>query len=267
MKANTIVTGDDIEMSYFSFGTGDRAFVILPGLDVKSVLISAKAVEAAYRSFADDYTVYVFDRRSNLPDVYSIRRMADDTAAAMRELGIRDADVFGASQGGMIAQYLAIDAPELVHAMALGSTAAYCTDILLNTCRDWIQLAEKRDITALTADFIDRLYSENTIRQYRDFLVHMNDSVSDRDIGRFLILTQSVFGFDAREELKKVQCPSLIIGVENDLALGTEASRELADLLGGELYIYGDEYAHCVFDEAPDYKQRLLDFFRAHEAK
>ena len=41
------------------------------------------------------------------------KEMAADYAAAMAELGIADADVLGISQGGMIAQHLAIDHPHM----------------------------------------------------------------------------------------------------------------------------------------------------------
>lgn len=264
MKTDTVITKDSIEMSYFSFGRGERAFVILPGIDVKSVLLAAKSVETAYSCFADDYTGYVFDRRKNLPERYTIRQMADDTAAVMKEIGIKNADVFGASQGGMMAQYLAIDHPGLVHALVLGSTAAYSNPTITKTCEKWVDYANARNITGLTADFIDRLYSENTIRRFRDFLIHMNDGVSDADMDRFIILAQAMTGFDTRSELNKIQCPTLVIGVENDLAVGDDASQELADILQCELYLYGSEYAHCVFDEAPDYKQRLMDFYQKY---
>ena len=50
MKTDTVIT-KGIEMPYITFGTGERAFVILPGLSVKSVLFSAKAIEAAYTCF------------------------------------------------------------------------------------------------------------------------------------------------------------------------------------------------------------------------
>ena len=264
MKTDTVITKDNVEIPYFSFGSGERTMVILPGLDVKSVLLAAKSVEAAYRCFADDWTVYVFDRRKIIPAGYSIREMAADTAAMMHQLGIGAADVFGASQGGMIAQYLAADHPELVHSVVLGSSTARCNEVIGATCEKWIAYAEKRDITGLTGDFIDRLYSDNTIKQFRDFLMHMNDHVSAEDLDRFIILAKSIFGFDAREDLKKVSCPALVIGAEKDLAVGGEAAYELAELLGCELYVYGREYGHCVFDEAPDYKQRLLDFYHKH---
>ncbi len=263
MRTDTVIT-KGIEMSYFSFGEGERAFVILPGIGIKSVLTAAKAIEAAYRGLAGNHTVYVFDRRRNLPEKYSVREMAADTAAVMRELGISDADVFGASQGGMMAQYLAANDPDLVHTLVLGSTSAYGNDVICATVKSWTGYARARDLTGLTADFIDRLYSENTIKQYRDFLIHMNDNVSDEELDRFIILAETIYDFDARSVADRIQCPTLVIGVEDDLAVGGDASREIADLLGCELYMYGNEYGHCVFDEAPDYKQRLTEFFDKH---
>ena len=66
MKIETAFV-NDIEMPYFSFGTGERAFIILPGDSAKSITISARAIEAAYKQFGEKYTVYAFDRRRNMP--------------------------------------------------------------------------------------------------------------------------------------------------------------------------------------------------------
>lgn len=259
MIIDKVIT-NGIEMSYFSFGEGDRSFVILPGVDTKSVLLSAKAVEAAYRAFAGEYTVYVFDRRDNMPDGYTVRQMADDTAEVMRYLGIAGANVFGASQGGMMAMCIAIYHPELVSRLVLGSTSAVIEKHNPGTDR-WISLAESRDMPALTGDFIDNLYSESTIGKYKDLLLHMNDTVTDRDIERFIIQVKAIDGFDVFDELDKIKCPTLVIGVEGDKVIPPECSRRMAEKIGCELYMYGTEYGHCVFDEAPDYKQRIMDFF------
>ena len=77
-----------------------------------------------YRTFLKEYTMYVIDKKEVIPNGYTIREMADDVAAVMDELSIRIADVFGVSQGGMIAQYLAIDYPSLVNKLVLGVTAS-----------------------------------------------------------------------------------------------------------------------------------------------
>lgn len=62
-----------------------------------------------YRIFAKDFKVYLFDRRTDVLAGITVRDLAMDIAMAMDTLEITDADRFGVSQGGMIAQYLAID--------------------------------------------------------------------------------------------------------------------------------------------------------------
>lgn len=259
MFTDTVHVGD-ISMRYFSFGEGERAFVILPGIDTKSVILSAKAVEAAYRDFGARYKVYCFDRRLDMPEGYTIRAMASDTAAVMRALSISGADIFAASQGGMIAMCLALDHPDLVHALVLGSTAACSDPAIEDGTAEWIRLAEARDMTALTEDFITRLYSPQTIGKYKDLLIHMNDNVTDEDIRRFIIQAKALCGYDIRPELPQISCPVLAIGCLGDKVLPARCSEEIARLTGGELYLYGEEFGHCVFDEVPDYKQRIMDF-------
>lgn len=255
-----------IEIEYFSFGTGKRPFIILPGVSARSVMLSEMTIRSAYRVFEDLYTVYVFDRRRNMPDPYPVRRMAADTAEVMRALGIRDADVFGASQGGMMAMCIAIDNPELVHKIALGSTAAYADEYVIGWTRRWVELAESGDITALTSELIDCLFSEKTIGRYKDFLIHMNDGITEDDLRRFIIQTQAIDGYNITDELDRIKCPAFVIGAEGDKLLSADYSRYIAEKLGCPLYLYGGDYGHCVFDEAPDYKQRLMNFFQPDEA-
>ena len=66
MQIETVKT-EMFSMDYFRFGHGKETLVILPGLSVQSVMGFADAVAEAYQMFADDYTVYVFDRRKELP--------------------------------------------------------------------------------------------------------------------------------------------------------------------------------------------------------
>ena len=113
------------EMEYLRFGEGKKTLVILPGLSIQSVMGAADAVAAAYQSLEDSYTIYVFDRRAELPSPYTVRDMARDTAEAFAALGLRKVCLFGASQGGMIALVLAVEHPELVGKMVLGSSSAH----------------------------------------------------------------------------------------------------------------------------------------------
>lgn len=53
----------------------------------------------------------------------TIKNWAEDTAALLTHLGITDADVFGYSSGSQVALQLAVDHPELVRKLVLGSVA------------------------------------------------------------------------------------------------------------------------------------------------
>ena len=68
IKIETVKT-EDFSMDFFRFGEGERTLVILPGLSVQSVMGAADAVAEAYRSLTDRFTIYVFDRRRELPAV------------------------------------------------------------------------------------------------------------------------------------------------------------------------------------------------------
>ena len=118
MTIETVKT-DTFTMDYLCFGHGRDPLVILPGLSVQSVMGLGDLIAEAYQTLTEDYTVYLFDRRKDLPAVYPIREMARDTAEAIRSLGLSKVALFGASQGGMIAMALAAEHPELVSKLVL----------------------------------------------------------------------------------------------------------------------------------------------------
>ncbi|MFI5695147.1 alpha/beta fold hydrolase [Kribbella sp. NPDC051586] len=61
---------------------------------------------------------------SDKPDeVYSTRGFAQDVVAVLDALELNNADVYGTSMGGRVAQWLAIDHPERVDALVLGCTS------------------------------------------------------------------------------------------------------------------------------------------------
>jgi 3-oxoadipate enol-lactonase len=258
-QTGTAAVGD-MQMDYAVFGTGSRTLVILPGLAIHSVMSAADAVASAYQEFTGEYTVYVFERASRISDGYSVRDMARDTALAMQSLGIEKADIFGASMGGMIAQYMAIDYPQMVSKLILGSTQSRANAAAAQVLEGWIALAEKRDEQALLASFADSVYSQATLAVYREMLITSNAGITEDEYNRFIILANACRQFDCYEELSKIQCPVLVLGSEGDRVLTADASREIAEALNCEIYIYPDTYGHAVYDEAADYKDRMLTF-------
>ena len=251
------------EMDYFCFGSGKTPFVMLPGLSVKPVIHSAEGVASAYRLFADDFTVYCFERTKFLNENYTIEMLADDTAEAMEALGLSGVCLFGTSQGGMMAQYIAAKHPSLVKKLLLASTCARLFPAAEAVMGQWIKNAQSGDTERFLDDFIDVLYGKAFGEKFGEFIRLAHRDVTDADFERFMLLGKSCGVLDTRALLGQIRCPSLVIGAVNDRVLTAEASLEIAQLLGCPCYFYGAEYGHCVFDEAPDYKQRIYDFFTA----
>ena len=258
------VKTDDFEMQYFRFGSGEQVFVILPGISIQSVMASAQLVADAYADFAADYTVYVFDRREVLPPVYTVRDMARDTAAAMKALGLENIYLFGASQGGMMALVIAIEYPELVKKMVLGSTSAHIRDDQYASLAGWAEKARARDGVGLFLDFGQAIYPPEMYTQFKDALVTAGESVTEEEFDRFIILAEGTRGFNVADQLHKIQCPVLAIGVYEDAVLDSDATMEIAEKLDErsdfQLFMYIG-YGHAAFDTAPDYRARMRRFF------
>ena len=243
------------EFPYIRFGTGKKNLVKVAGMNMTGLAGLGEPVSEMYRDYVKEYTVYVFDRLRVLPDDASVRSMAQDTAEAMRALGIEKADVMGASQGGMIALYLAIDHPELVHALIPCSSCCYQNEVGKETFSVWSALADQMDGNGIYRDFFARVY---TVPNEAALALCLDTSTDDQ-CRRFGILARACYNFDCRDELAKVQCPVLVLGSAHDRVLGSASSPDLAERLGCECFLYQD-YGHAVYDEAPDFRQRMLEF-------
>ncbi len=263
IQIETVKT-DAFSMDYFRFGQGEKSMVILPGLSVQSVMGFADMVADAYKVLAEDYTVYLLDRRKEMPDAYTVHDMAKDTAEAIRALGIKKVNLFGASQGGMIAMVMAMQQPDLVEKLVLGSTSACIDESQFQTVEKWIDLAKEGKKEELYLSFGEAVYPKAVYEQSKELMIEAAKTVTDEDLKRFIIQAEGMRGFDVKDNLDKIACPVLVIGDMDDQVLSAYASLQIAENLpnqeGVVLYMY-NSYGHSAYDFAPDYKERLLNFF------
>ena len=250
---------DGVNMDCAVFGNGNKALVMLPGLSTRGVKGAALSLAYMYRIFARDYRVYVFDRKAIIPEGYTVADIAEDVAKGMNALGISRADVFGVSQGGMIAQYLAINHPNLVRKLVLGVTLSRNNETVRSVVGDWIRMAETGDYRSFVIDMFERMYSEAYLKRYRWLFPIFSRMGRPRDGVRFVRLAKACFTCDAYDKLDRIQCPTLVIGGRRDQVVTGEASMEIAERLGCAVHMY-DGLGHAAYEEAKDFNQRVLDF-------
>lgn len=260
----SIVTlqNNGISMRCLRFGKPDaQPFVIIPGLALKSVIGQSALIEAQYKSIAEEYEVYVLDRRTDIPETYSISDMADDTISALEMLKLRNAAVCGVSQGGMIAQEIAVRRPDLVGKLILCSTSAHIPETAADILDKWSELAENKNRTELIMSFADNIYTSAYCEKYHNVFIEFAGSVTDDELQRFVIMAKGCKGFDMRKKLVSIKAPVLVIGAEQDKLFGSKTAEELAKSTNGRLKVYPNE-AHAVYDENPDVITQIRSFLQ-----
>ena len=261
IKIQTVKT-DGFSMNYFKFGNGGKIFVILPGLSVQSVMNAADVIAESYGVIAREFTVYVFDRRNELPEHYSVSDMADDTAKVFDALALKNVYLFGASQGGMIGLTMAIKYPSLIKKLMLGSSCARVTDSQKKAVEKWIAAAESRDGVKLSLETAGDIYPKETFEQYKGVFEKNGKNVTGEEMERFIILAKGIKDFDVTHRLGEIRCPVIAIGSSDDMVL-SGATKELIRLFSDKpdfRYHLYSSYGHAAYDTAPDFKQKLLAF-------
>ena len=252
------------QMDYIRFGRGDRHLVMLPGLGdaLRSVRGTALPMALMYRIFGKRFTVWMFSRKQPLKTGCTTRDLARDQAEAMDALGIGKADIFGVSMGGMIAQWLAVDHPEKVHKLVLAVTCARPNPILRESVEEWMAYARQDDPAGFMDSNLRRIYSEGYYRKNKWMAPVVGRLTKPKSYDRFFIQSNACLTHDAYERLGSIHVPVFVIGGERDLALGAEASREIAaGIPGAKLHMY-PQWGHGAYEEAKDFNSLVLEFLR-----
>lgn len=249
-------------VDYIRFGNGSKTLVMIPGVGdgLKTVKGMALPFAILYRSLAKEFTVYVFSRRRILTKGTTTRDMAEDLNSAMEALGLTSALVVGVSQGGMIAQWLAIDHPDKVGKLVLTVTLSRPNPTAQSVIDGWIEMADRGDYKGIMVDTAERSYSEKRLKQARLEYRLLGSVGKPRSFYRFQIQAASCLTHDAYDQLDRITCPTLVIGGKEDKIVTGQASVEMAERIPNcELYMY-DGLGHGLYEEAPDFLKRVAEF-------
>ena len=252
----SIPSGD---LNYISFGKGKRNLIIIQGLNVRDIKGAGASLALMYKMFAKNYKVWFFDRREVVKDGLTNWDLAEDIYDAMNTLNIDSADVFGVSQGGMIAMALALEHPDCVSKLVLGVTSARANENIKRVVSRWINCARNKDAFTINQETFSLMYTEQYLKKYKLFMPLLVRMIKPRNFDRFAILASAILDFDCYNRLKEIQCPVLVLGGAQDKITTGEASVEIAEKLNCKIHMYS-EYGHAAYEEAKDFNRRVYEF-------
>jgi pimeloyl-ACP methyl ester carboxylesterase len=221
--------------------------------------------------FAADYFVIVPDHRgtgrsTHTLEGHSTAQLAADMASLLAHLGVGPAHVVGASTGGAIAQYMALDHPEAVRTLTLSSTWARFDAFTRaefqarrKMAAEWSR-AELYPAYALFL-FSPRFWRENTqsVQAWVDRAVNHPEQPGDREIA--LARIDMIMAHDTHARLGEIRHPTLVICADLNLCTPLPLSEELAQgVSDAELVVIRDA-GELVDIERPDEFFRIVGTF------
>lgn len=216
--------------------------------------------ETLLKELEKKYCLILFDNRGagrtqNTAGFYSISQFAGDAAALLRFLEIEQAHVFGISMGGMIAQELAIQYPELVDKLILGCTGPGSKKgkfIYPGGLWFLIRHARKRPF-GINDLLLQLLFSKDTSHftpEHKEFI---------RRIKRYPITTLvrwkqfwAVLRFNRFDHLAQIKHPTLVMTGSRDFLMPARNSSILAGQIPNSMLVSLKDCSHAFLSDAPD---------------
>lgn len=257
---------EDTSIDYVEFGKGEKPLILIAGLGDGLRTMKGLAIPFTflYKKFAKDYRVYVFSRRNKMREAFTTRDMAQDILYAMDTLHIKKADFIGVSQGGMLAQWCAIDAPEKVNKLVLVVTYAKSNEMTVDLIHRWKNMALHNQFSELMKDNVRFMYSDAYIRRNLWITPLIASFTKPKNFDRFLVMADACITHDASSQVEKIKAETLILGGEKDKTVGIEGSYELHKKIeNSKLYVY-PQWGHALYEEAKDFNDRILAFLKGN---
>jgi pimeloyl-ACP methyl ester carboxylesterase len=252
-------------LPYFCIGDGPKNLVIFGGLDFDHKPPSGmmlRMVTAYFKRLADGYKVYVVSRKPNLPTGYSMRDMSEDYATMIKdELG-GPVDLMGLSTGGSIAQYFAVDHPDLVRHLVLAMAGYRLTDEGKDLQRQVGDLARQRKWRAAYSKQIVGVYRRGIKKPIFRLLMWLFGAIgAPDDPSDGLVEIEAEDGHDFKDRLAEIHVPTLVIGGEEDYfyPIGETAT----GIPDARLILYKELGHNTVFDHNRQFSEDILAFLRS----
>ena len=254
----------------FNAGAGGQPLLMIMGLS---------GVKEDWRdlpeALAADRPVAIFDNRgmgeSDVPDgPYTMDQLAGDAEAVLDALAWPQAHVMGISMGGMIAQTLALRAPERIGRLVLGCTSdsgrfAPAPDRAVMSAMMPVAGTTPQEAAARA---LAVNYTPEWIAQDRDRFQALVDEATRyrRRAKGMLAQAQAIGRFHAAEALARLTQPALVIhGTADQLIPFPNGERLSGRLSGGRLAALPD-CGHLFWHMAPARSQALIRGFLAEAA-
>jgi 3-oxoadipate enol-lactonase len=223
------------------------------------------------QAFSAAHRTVVFDNRdvgqsSMAEDEYEVADMARDALALADHLGLETFHLLGVSMGGMIAQEVALQAPERVRTFTVAVSIAAGGAYARRTAEVWgarvAQISQEQHVDELMLlNHSEGFYENPDMVEFIRTAMLNNPHPQPADA--FARQLAACSRHDTRDRLGSLSMPTHVIGGEYDILLPVWKSRELAELIpGSKLTILPAAPHGLSLERADEFNAAVLEFIR-----
>jgi pimeloyl-ACP methyl ester carboxylesterase len=259
-----------VHLPYLEVGDpAGRPVVLVPGLTdgiapvtepiTRAMLADVPLPILRYRGLA-------LSHRFPAEAVLTTRDLAADLAGALEVLIDQPAVLVCHSMGGMVAQHLAADRPDLVAAMILSATVPRADTILRRVLADWSRVVRVGDAAAYAKLAIAASYT-GVERDRRTALVVADPPapLPAEAIARHLALSHACATHDALDRLGAVRAPTLVLAGEHDPVAPPHQGARLAAGIADATFEVFHGLSHGFPEQDPEgFTRRATRFLELH---
>ena len=221
---------------------------------------------------AQRYRTIAFDNRGvGLSDVppgpYSIATMASDAAAVLDAADVFDANIFGISMGGMIAQEFALQQPARVRSLILGCTASG-GPAAVRAEPEAIQMLMRREkmspeqAAEVAVPFI---YDPTTARARIDEDLAIRRPWFPSPEG-YAAQLQRILGWESYSRINQIVAPTLVIHGEADRLVPPGNAKLIAERIPGAKLVMIPHASHLFFTDQTEVSHHAILQFLNEQA-
>jgi 3-oxoadipate enol-lactonase len=191
---------------------------------------------------------------------YALGDLGRDVLRLMDDLELERASYCGLSMGGMVGQWLAVNAPERIERVIL-----LCTGSFLPPPDPWLQRASAvraAGTTEVVADaVIGRWFTEAFAAANPETVARHRAMIAASDPVGYAACCEAIAAMDLRAGLESVRAPTLVISGAQDPSIPPEHGRAIADAIPDARFELLDPAAHLASVERADTVNALIDEF------
>jgi pimeloyl-ACP methyl ester carboxylesterase len=200
----------------------------------------------------------------------TIQAMATDAVTFVRALGLTQVDLLGFSMGGMIAQVIVQDEPQLVRKLILAGTGPAggegITNVTklshLDTVRALLTLQDPKQFLFFTRTPNGRQAGEQFLARLKERTTNRDKAISLKSYFAQLSAIHS-WGLERPHDLSAIRQPALVANGESDRMVPTQNSLDLARRLpDSDLVIYPDAGHGGIFQFHAQFVAKALAFLQ-----